>query len=120
MKGRMLLLVSLLLIALVAVAACGDEGDGAGVQPEATPTVTPTVTPTAAGEGADGGQVFAATCAGCHGQDGSGGFGPDIRGEDDLAGIESQVRGGGSRMPAFDGELSDEEISAVAQFVTGL
>ncbi len=78
MKGRVLLLATLLLIALGAVAACGDEGDG------------------------------------------SGRFGPDIRGEDDLAGIESQVRGGGSRMPAFDGELSDAEISAVAQYVTGL
>ena len=112
MKGRVLLFASLLLIALGAVAACGDEGDGAGAQPEATPT--------AAGGGLEGVQVFAVTCAGCHGQDGSGGFGPDIRGENDLADVESQVRGGGSRMPAFDDELSDAEISAVAEYVTGL
>ncbi len=121
MKGRALLLVLLLAVTVVAV-ACGEEGDVA--EPATTPAATPAATTpatTAPGDGAaDGAQVFATQCAGCHKADGSGGVGPDLRGEDDRAEIEERVRNGGGGMPAFGESLSDAEISAVAAHVTGL
>ena len=118
MKGSALLLVLLLAVASLAVVACGEEENGGAVEPT-TPAAT--ASPTTAPEGdADGAEVFAGQCAGCHNEDGSGGIGPDIRGEDDLAGIEATVRNGGGGMPGFEESLSDAEISAVVEYVTGL
>jgi len=114
MKGSALLLVLLLAVTSLAVVACGEEENGGG-EPAATPATT-----APAGEEVDGEVVFVGMCTGCHGEDGSGGIGPDLRGEDDLAGIESQVRSGGDGMPGFEDTLSDAEISAVAEYVTGL
>jgi cytochrome c551 len=116
MKGRVLLLVALLVVALVAVAACGGDDDGG----DTTPAETPAATTPADGDGADGAAVFAANCSTCHAENGSGGIGPDLRGEDDVAGIETRVRNGAEGMPAFEGQLSDEEISAVSEYVTTL
>jgi len=118
MKGRALLVAALLVVAVVTLAACGDDGNGA--EPAATPAATPGTTTPASEDTPDGGAVFAAQCAGCHDEDGSGGIGPDLRGEDDLAEIEDKVRNGGSGMPAFAESLSEAEISAVAAHVTGL
>ncbi len=114
MKGSVLLLVLLLAVASLAVVACGEEENG-GAEPAATPAST-----APAGEEVDGAVVFAGMCTGCHGEDGSGGIGPDLRGEDDLAGIEATVRSGGGGMPGFEDTLSGAEISAVAEYVTGL
>jgi len=113
MKGRTLLLVLLLAVASLVVAACGEEENGGAVEPTTPATTAP------AGD-ADGAEVFAGQCAGCHNEDGSGGIGPDLRGEDDLVEIESQVRSGGGGMPGFEESLSAAEISAVAEYVTGL
>jgi cytochrome c6 len=73
------------------------------------------------GDAAAGASVFAENCAGCHGETGEGGAaGPDLR-EMPLAQTESgtveQVTNGGGAMPAFGGQLSEEEISDVAAFV---
>ncbi len=114
MKGSGLLLVLLLAVASLTVAACGEEENGGG-EPAATPATT-----APAGEEVDGAVVFLGMCTGCHGEDGSGGIGPDLRGEDDLAEIENKVRSGGSGMPGFEESLNDAEISAVAEYVTGL
>ncbi|MBN2204477.1 MAG: cytochrome c [Thermoleophilia bacterium] len=113
MKRSALLLVLLLAVAPLVVAACGEEENGGAVEPT-TPAAT------APAEDADGAAVFAGQCAGCHDEDGSGGIGPDLRGEDDLAEIESRVRSGGGGMPGFEESLSDAEISAVVEYVTGL
>jgi mono/diheme cytochrome c family protein len=118
MKGSALLLVLLLAVASLAVVACGEEENGGAVEPTTPAAATPATT-APAGD-ADGAAVFAGQCAGCHNEDGSGGIGPDLRGEDDLAEIESRVRSGGGGMPAFEESLSDAEISAVAEYVTGL
>jgi cytochrome c551 len=70
----------------------------------------------------DGKQIFSdAGCAGCHkldaaGADGSGG--PDLNTiGDDATEVANQVREGGGGMPAFSGELTDEQITAVSEFV---
>jgi cytochrome c551 len=118
MKGRVLLLVTLLVVALFTIAACGGEENGDGAEPPPATTEPGATSP--AGDAADGEEVFASECASCHGEDGSGGIGPDLRGEDDVAGIEQQVRNGASGMPAFEGVLSDAQIQAVSQYVTEL
>ncbi len=63
-----------------------------------------------------------ARCAGCHGNEGEGGFGPTLAGNEYLAqigGLLGIILGGFEEhgMPAFAATLSDEEIAAVATFV---
>lgn len=76
---------------------------------------------TSGGDPAAGATVFAEHCAGCHGETGQGGAGgPDLT-TMPLAqteeGTVQQVTNGGGGMPAFGGQLSEEEISDVAAFV---
>lgn len=124
MKGSVLFLVLLLAVASLAVVACGEEENGGAAEPSTAPAASTSAEPTPAettpAGDTDGAVIFAGQCAGCHNEDGSGGVGPDLRGEDDLAEIEAKVRSGGGGMPGFEESLSDAEISAVAVHVTGL
>jgi mono/diheme cytochrome c family protein len=65
--------------------------------------------------------AFAENCSTCHGATGHGGNGgPDLRTEPlakTQSGAEEQVNNGGGGMPAFKGELSEEEIKNVAAYV---
>ena len=85
---------------------------------ETTTTTTGTTTDPSA---VSGEEVFTSNCGSCHtlGAAGtSGSTGPNL---DDLkpdeATVESQVRNGGGGMPAFEGQLTDEEIAAVSKYV---
>jgi alcohol dehydrogenase (cytochrome c) len=68
-----------------------------------------------------GAEVFSEECSVCHGATGHGGNGgPDLRTmplAKTQAGAEKQVTNGGGGMPAFKGQLSEEEISNVAAYV---
>jgi mono/diheme cytochrome c family protein len=68
-----------------------------------------------------GKEVFAENCSICHGATGHGGNGgPDLTTmpkAKEQAGAEEQVTNGGGGMPAFKGQLSEEEIKNVAAFV---
>jgi quinohemoprotein ethanol dehydrogenase len=68
-----------------------------------------------------GKEVFADNCSICHGNTGHGGNGgPDLRSmplAKTQAGAEKQVTNGGGGMPAFKGQLSEEEIKNVAAYV---
>jgi cytochrome c oxidase subunit II len=79
--------------------------------------------PTGMGEGQGAEQVFASNCGSCHtlGKAGtSGTIGPPL---DDLTlaadAIEEQIRNGGGGMPPFEGRLSDDQIQALVQYLTG-
>jgi cytochrome c551 len=78
------------------------------------------------GGGIDGAAVFAANCAGCHGGDGGGGTGPQLSDGQVLASfpnVEDQitlVTGGRGGMPAFGGQLSEDEIRAVVEYTRTL
>jgi mono/diheme cytochrome c family protein len=65
--------------------------------------------------------VFSASCAGCHtlaAAGASGTTGPNLdAARDDAATVEAKVRGGGGAMPAFQGQLDDAAIRAVAEYV---
>jgi quinohemoprotein ethanol dehydrogenase len=68
-----------------------------------------------------GKEVFAEQCSVCHGADGLGGNGgPDLTTmpkAKEQKGAEEQVTNGGGGMPAFKGQLSEEEIKNVAAYV---
>jgi quinohemoprotein ethanol dehydrogenase len=72
-------------------------------------------------DAAAGKEVFSEECSVCHGATGHGGNGgPDLRTmplAKTQAGAEKQVTNGGGGMPAFKGQLSEEEISNVAAYV---
>ena len=78
----------------------------------------------AAGPGAEGKQVFAtAGCANCHTLSDAGATGTVGPNLDELAPdeatLESVVTDGIGAMPAFSGQLSEEQIAAVAEYVSG-
>ena len=71
----------------------------------------------------DGKSIFETNCASCHtlkAANATGTVGPDL---DSIAGqltmeiVQHQVENGGGGMPAFKGQLSPEQIEAVAKFV---
>jgi len=114
MRSRVWIIAVVLALLVVAAAGCGgDDDDDGGAATTAETTEG----------GADGAAVFAsAGCGTCHtlaaaGSDGT--TGPNL---DDLKPdeetVEAQVRSGGGGMPAFEGQLSDEEIEAVATYVS--
>jgi mono/diheme cytochrome c family protein len=68
-----------------------------------------------------GARLFSVNCAGCHGADGGGGVGPKLAGEvtTDFPNIDDQiavVRDGRRSMPAFGGDLTDEQLRQVVEY----
>lgn len=124
--------LAILAIAALGVVAtgCGGDDDDEGDTTAAEETTTEATTTTEAGGGGGGGeaggggdaaageQIFADNCATCHGEDGSGGQGPNLQnaGLDEAAVVE-QVTNGGGGMPPFGGQLSEQEIQDVAAYV---
>jgi cytochrome c553 len=126
MARYLALLVAVLALAVVVV-GCGG-GEPSTAEPE---TVEGTV-PTEDGGGGGGGggegdaaagkEVYAsAGCGSCHtfadaGTTGT--VGPDLdQSSADFAAAQEQIANGGGGMPAFSGQLSDEEIANVAAYV---
>ena len=71
--------------------------------------------------------AFNHTCAGyCHGRDGLQGKGPSLRGRDDLTATEihntiaNGRRNTGKLMPAWKGQLDDEQIWQLTAFILSL
>ncbi len=69
--------------------------------------------------------VYLQRCVGCHGVNGIGIVGPDIRPDKSLerypmaADMEALVRDGAGEMPEFGSKLTDAEIAAVVAYVRG-
>ncbi len=134
MPRSLVALVVLLGVLALVGAGCGGSDDESSAPPEATTTETQTTaTETTAtettgggatGDAANGEQVFAsAGCGSCHtfSKAGtSGTAGPNL---DDLGPsfdtVVTQVTNGGGAMPAFEDQLSEQEIRDVAAFVSG-
>jgi mono/diheme cytochrome c family protein len=109
--GRIALALVALVVAL-GMPACGGDDDEAEGTTEAT---------TDDGAVADGRTVFVDNCGSCHTLSDagtSGSIGPNLD-EVSLSAdqVEEQVRNGGGGMPAFEGDLTDEEIQAVSAYV---
>jgi mono/diheme cytochrome c family protein len=73
-----------------------------------------------------GAQIFAASCASCHGADGGGGTGPQLAGgaaAERFPDVEDQVTfvtDGSGAMPSFGGRLSPAEIREVVEYTRTL
>lgn len=69
-----------------------------------------------------GAAIYTARCAGCHGSDGGGGFGPTLGGGvvvakyPDAAAQLAVVANGRGSMPSFGGSLSDEQLAAIVAY----
>lgn len=95
----------------------GEEGGGEEAGGEGGVAIDPSEGDPSAGE-----QIFAGNCASCHGASGAGGnVGPSLQ-EPSLAqeeeAVVNQILEGGGGMPAFEDQLSDQEIADVAAYVT--
>jgi cytochrome c oxidase cbb3-type subunit 3 len=96
------------------------------VQQEAAPTPAPAAAQAPAEVvAADGQTLFKKHCAGCHGANGKGAFGPDLSGEytygkTTMAVQESIAFGRPKNMPGFEQKLSQEEIDALTEFILSL
>jgi len=103
------------------------RGETPAQQQAAAPPVT-TAAPSAAeapATVAGGQELYAKHCAGCHGAEGKGSFGPDLSGEykygkTSMAVEESISLGRPGNMPAFEKKLSSEEIKTLADFILSL
>ena len=131
--GPYLAVATLIFLAMIAaVVVFAKEGEEEGAEAHVTetasgetqPTETETETETgeATGDAAAGEAVFAsAGCGGCHTLEAagsSGNVGPNLdESKPDAALVEDRVRNGAGAMPAFEGELDDEEIADVTAYV---
>ena len=123
-----------LLALLPALAGCGGGEEVAplpetveGTVPAATTSETDTgetgeTTSSLKGDAANGDKVFAsAGCGGCHTLEAagsSGNVGPNLDdAKPDLAVVVDRVTNGKGVMPSFGGQLSEQEIADVAQYV---
>jgi alcohol dehydrogenase (cytochrome c) len=66
--------------------------------------------------------VYEANCLACHGKDGADGHnGPNLQISEvakDKAKVMERIKTGGKLMPSFEGTLSEEEISNIADYIT--
>jgi len=111
-------------------AGCGGDDDEGAATTETTATetvategTTTEATGTAQGDAEAGKAVFAsAGCGGCHTLEeagSSGSVGPKLDGQNlSFDRVKEQVENGGGAMPAFKGQLTDQQINDVAAFVS--
>lgn len=74
---------------------------------------------------ADGPTLYKKHCAGCHGANGKGAFGPDLSadyqyGKNTMAVQESIASGRPGNMPGFAQKLSQEEIETLTEYILSL
>lgn len=98
-------------VVAAAVAGCGGGSEQATQAPEGEAGAA-----TVAGK-----ELFSQRCAACHSledADASGAVGPNLDElQPEAQQVEAKVRNGGGGMPAFETQLSDEQIRAVAAYV---
>lgn len=103
-------------------AATTTQPGGGGTTTTATTTAPTTTSSQGTGSLALGQQLFADNCSVCHGATGQGGNGgPDltaIPSAKNLQRVIAQVTNGGGAMPPFKGQLTEQQIRAVATYVT--
>jgi mono/diheme cytochrome c family protein len=110
---------------LLSVAAGCGGGSGSSAE-EATTTETTTQTDTTSTTSQDqtmtiGNKVFTSNCSSCHtlaAAGASGSVGPNLDELEPSQGtVASKVKAGGGGMPSFKGQLTEAQISAVAEYV---
>ncbi|MCP4426395.1 MAG: cytochrome c [Chloroflexi bacterium] len=90
---------------------------------QGNPDVMPILTINIAPGVTDGAELYDIGCAGCHGLSGEGLFGPAVVGSGwrertiETAIVRGRERSG---MPAYEGQLTDEQLAALVEYTTGL
>jgi cytochrome c553 len=127
-----ILVLALAVLTLVVAAGCGGE-ETTSPEPEDVEGTVPAETGGGGDTGGGGGggegdaaagkDVYAsAGCGSCHtfaDAGSTGTIGPDLdESSVDFEGAAEQIRTGGGGMPAFEGQLSEQEIADVAAYVT--
>jgi mono/diheme cytochrome c family protein len=101
------LVAALAVVAGLGVTACGESTDSSPAAPTGGAVAT-----------VKGAEMYATFCAGCHGADGSGGpGGPAVTGESDATEVAAVVRDGSGSMPGFADQMSEDQITAVSQYL---
>ncbi len=105
------------------VIASEEEPTKATMPVSQAPSTAPSPSPEGAlagGDEAKGKRLFGGKCAACHGQDGSGGYGPSLIGLGPEA-IERAVRQGQGNMPSFGTEsITDQALRDIASYLHSL
>jgi ubiquinol-cytochrome c reductase cytochrome c subunit len=113
------LFVALLVLAAVAGgAAASPAPTPAAGSGSFTPAATPQPLASSTYAPGTGGRVFAENCSGCHGPRGEGYVGPPLAPAGFSSLVSSMVEQGGINMPPFGDVLSEQDIDAVAQYVS--
>jgi len=105
-------------VAAYVASVAGLDANGEPIDPANPPTPAPP------GGGTDGEAIFAsAGCGGCHtlaAAGSTGTVGPNLdEAKPSLELAVDRITNGQGGMPSFEGQLSEEQIQAVAEFVTG-
>jgi cytochrome c553 len=125
-----ILVLALAVLTLVLSAGCGGE-ETTSPEPEDVEGTVPAETGGGGDTGGGGGEGDAAAgkdvyasagCGSCHtfaDAGSTGTIGPDLdESSVDFEAAAEQIRTGGGGMPAFEGQLSEQEIADVAAYVT--
>jgi len=125
-----ILVLALAVLTLVLAAGCGGE-ETTSPEPEDVEGTVPAETDGDGDTGGGGGEGDAAAgkdvyasagCGSCHtfaDAGSTGTIGPDLdESSVDFEAAAEQIRTGGGGMPAFEGQLSEQEIADVAAYVT--
>ncbi len=132
-KGRLVLALAVLACGGLLGAGCGGDDDS-GSSDTGTDAGTTATTDEGSSTGGDGGSsgtdanaaaitLFDSSgCAGCHTlsvADASGAVGPNLDTTSlSKAEIEAQIRSGGGAMPPYEGQLTDAQISSLADLIS--
>lgn len=114
----------LLIVLIVVITACGSSDDNNGNNAADNGDNNAAENGDNNGNGettADGEEIYKGNCMTCHGDEGQGTSGPALKGDDfaaDHDNVVKQVKEGGGGMPAFEDQLSEDEIDAVAKYIT--
>lgn len=126
-RGRLVLGLAVLACGGLLGAGCSSDDDSATDDTPATGATSTTDKDAGSAGGTDANEAAIALfdssgCAGCHTlsvADASGVVGPNL----DITSlskpeVEAAIRSGGGAMPSYEGQLSDSEISSLADLIT--
>ena len=120
MNKRLLPLFLIVVAFIVIAAGCGGNNKNNAPAPANNtgankPAPTNNTTTAAAAEA-----TYKANCVGCHAADMSGGVGPNLQkvgGQLTAEQISTQIHNGGGGMPAYKGTLTEDQITALTDWL---